>query len=465
MVHARQAGGLTGQGIRTGRRTSPLRLPWGDASVHIIDRRLNPGGRSFTNRQRFLRRAKNLVQRAVREDFKNRSIKDLDQGGEVSIVREGVHEPVLRRGSAGGGKRDYVLPGNRDYVEGDNLRRPPPGGGGGPEAGEGSGEDAFRFLLTREEYLDLFLDDLELPNLAKRRLTGAESKEPHRAGYSTTGSPSALSVTRTMRNALSRRIALRRPGRETLRALEEEIGALSESGADPLRLEALKAEHARLLTRSRRIAYIDPIDLRYRRYELTPRPVAQAVMFCLMDVSGSMSEHMKDLAKRFYALLHIFLRRSYRNVDVVFIRHTDHAEEVDEDTFFHSPETGGTIVSTAFDEMMRVVRDRYDPDDWNIYVAQASDGDNIGTDSSRVAKLVNEQILPISQYFAYLEVGRGDTNLPAGVVTRTTDLWRTYETLVPSGGHFVMRKVWHRREIYPVFRELFRRNGADEGGA
>lgn len=435
--------------------------------MHIIDRRLNPGGRSFTNRQRFLRRAKNLVQRAVREDFKNRSIKDLDQGGEISIVREGVHEPVLRRGSSGGGRRDYVLPGNKEYVEGDNLRRPPPGGagGGGPEAGQGSGEDAFRFLLTREEYLDLFLDDLELPNLAKRKLTGAQAKEIHRAGYSTTGSPSALSVTRTMRNALSRRIALRRPGRAAIRALEEEISALTDSGADPLRLEALQLELERLLMRSKRIAYIDPIDLRYRRYEQTPRPVAQAVMFCLMDVSGSMSEHMKDLAKRFYALLHIFLRRSYRNVDVVFIRHTDHAEEVDEDTFFHSPETGGTIVSTALDEMLRVVRERYDPDDWNIYVAQASDGDNIGTDSSRVAKLVNEQILPISQYFAYLEVGRGDSNLPAGIVTRTTDLWRTYETQVPSGGHFVMRKVWHRREIYPVFRELFRRNGADEGGA
>lgn len=435
--------------------------------MHIIDRRLNPGGRSFTNRQRFLRRAKALVQRAVREDFKNRSIKDLEQGGEVSIVREGVHEPLLRRGSSGG-KRDYVMPGNKEYMEGDKLKRPQGGGGSGgngPEPGQGSGEDAFRFLLSREEYLDLFLDDLELPNLAKRKLAGAESKEVHRAGYSTTGSPSSLSVSRTMRHSLSRRIALRRPNREVIRKLEEEINDLTASGADPLRLEALQAEHQRMVKRAKRIAYIDPIDLRYRRYEAVPRPVAQAVMFCLMDVSGSMSEQMKDLAKRFYALLHIFLRRSYRNVDVVFIRHTDHAEEVDEDTFFHSPETGGTIVSTALDEMMRVVRERYNPDDWNIYVAQASDGDNIGTDSARVASLVNNEILPICQYFAYLEVGRGDGHLPTGVVTRTTDLWRTYETQVPSGGHFVMRKVWHRREIYPVFRELFRRNGADEGSA
>jgi uncharacterized sporulation protein YeaH/YhbH (DUF444 family) len=433
--------------------------------LHIIDRRLNPGGRSFTNRQRFLQRAKNLVQRAVRDDFKNRSIKDLDQGGEVSIVREGVHEPLLRR-AGGSGRRDAVLPGNRDYLEGDRIRRPQGGGGGaGADAGQGSGEDAFRFLLTREEYLDLFLDDLELPNLAKRRLASTEAKELRRAGYSTTGSPSSLSVSRTMRHSLSRRIALRRPGREEIRAIEAEIAALEASGADPARLAALTAEHRRLLDRSRRIAYIDPIDLRYRRYEQTPRPVAQAVMFCLMDVSGSMSEHMKDLAKRFFALLHIFLRRSYRNVDVVFIRHTDHAEEVDEDTFFHSPETGGTIVSTALEEMLTVVRARYSPDDWNIYVAQASDGDNIGTDNARVAALVNEAILPVCQYFAYLEVGRGDAHLPPGVITRTTDLWRTYETQVPAGGHFVMRKVWHRREIYPVFRELFRRAGIEGGGS
>ena len=108
-------------------------------------------------------------------------------------------------------------------------------------------------------------------------------------------------------------------------------------------------------------------------------------MFCLMDVSGSMTEHMKDLAKRFYVLLYIFLKRRYKHVDVVFIRHTHEAPEVDEDTFFHSPETGGTVVSTALEEMQRVVAERYDPDSWNIYAAQASDGDNTATDNDQTA--------------------------------------------------------------------------------
>ncbi len=163
---------------------------------------------------------------------------------------------------------------------------------------------------------------------------------------------------------------------------------------------------AHLLQRSRRVPYIDPIDLRYRRYEPYPRPVAQAVMFCLMDVSGSMTEHMKDLAKRFFALLYIFLKRRYRHVEIVFIRHTHQAEEVDEETFFQRTETGGTVVSTALEEMARIVAERYRPEDWNIYAAQASDGDNTSSDGAKTAALLTDVVLPVCQYFAYLEVGR-----------------------------------------------------------
>ncbi|CAH1653235.1 YeaH/YhbH family protein [Chelatococcus asaccharovorans] len=435
--------------------------------MYIIDRRLNPGGKSFANRQRFLRRAKALVQRAVRDNFKSRSIKDLDQGGEIGITRQGVHEPTLRR-AASGGQRDHVLPGNKDYLEGDTIPRPSGGGGGsGSQPGQGGdGEDEFRFVLTKEEYLDLFLDDLELPDLAKRRLMDTEAKEIQRAGYSTTGSPASLAVARTMRLSLARRLALRRPSASEILELEREIARLEQQGGHESQITALKEEYERLVRRNRRISYIDPIDLRYRRYESNPKPVAQAVMFCLMDVSGSMSEHMKDLAKRFFALLHLFLTRCYSHVDIVFIRHTDRAEEVDEQTFFYSTETGGTIVSTALEEMLTIMRQRYNPADWNIYVAQASDGDNMGSDSAKAATLLHDEILPACQYFAYLEVGREEDPMPTGTAPRPSDLWRTYETIATADGHFVMRKVWHRREIYPVFRELFRRRGSNvRGGA
>lgn len=426
--------------------------------MYIIDRRLNPGGKSLVNRQRFLRRAKGMVQRAVRDSLSERSIKDLDQESEVTIVRDGIAEPSLRRASSGG-NRDHILPGNEEYLEGDKIERPRGGGGGGPDAGTGDGEDEFRFVLTREEFLDLFLDDLELPDMAKRRVIASEIEGVRRAGYTTSGSPSRLSVTRTMRNSLSRRIALRRPAAEELLRLEEEIERLEASGKDPEQLAHLLGQREALQRRRRIISYIDPIDLRYRRYEPTPKPIAQAVMFCLMDVSGSMTEHMKDLAKRFFALLHLFLTRCYRHVEVVFIRHTDRAKEVDENTFFYSQETGGTLVSSALEEMLTVAAARYRPTDWNIYVAQASDGDNLPMDNPKSVGLLRDSILPITQYFAYLEVGREDP-MSDGSLQRPSDLWQAYEPVAAAAPGFVMRKVHHRREIYPVFRELFQRRPA-----
>ncbi|MHB2167127.1 YeaH/YhbH family protein [Alsobacter sp. R-9] len=426
--------------------------------MYIVDRRLNPGGKSLENRQRFLRRAQAYVRRAVREQSRERGIRDMEKGGDVTIPGDGVREPTLRRAS-GGGRRDMVLPGNREFVEGDTIPRPGGGGGRGGSQGseDGGGEDDFRFALSQDEFLDLFLDDLELPDLAKRKLEGVEHVEWRRAGYSVSGSPANLALLRTMRNSLSRRIALRRPKSEELRALEAEAADLREQGGDPAQLAELEALILALDTRRKRIPWIDPIDLRYRQFAPYPRPVAQAVMFCLMDVSGSMTEPMKDLAKRFYALLYIFLKRRYKHVEIVFIRHTHVAAEVDEDTFFHSTETGGTVVSTGLEEMRRIVAERFSPSDWNIYAAQASDGDNAPNDKERTVDLLQNAILPVCQYFAYLEVGTEDEPSSLGLGNRASDLWRTYESLRDDGAPFGMRKVRHRRDIFPVFRELFQR--------
>jgi uncharacterized protein len=428
--------------------------------MNIVDRRLNPGGKSLSNRQRFLRRAKALVQRAVREGSGERSISDLERSGEVVIPADGVREPRFRRSSRDG-MQDHILPGNKRFVEGDTVERESEGAGGGRSpGGDEEGQDDFRFILSREEFLDLFLEDLELPDLAKRRLTTLETQGFRRAGYSATGSPVNLAVLRTMRNALSRRIAMRRPKASDLLPLEQEIRSLEQQGGPAERLTRVREELARLQQRSRRVPYIDPVDLRYRRLVPVSRPIAQAVMFCLMDVSGSMTEHMKDLAKRFFMLLYVFLTRRYKHVEIVFIRHTHHAKEVDEETFFHSPETGGTVVSSAFREMQRILRERYPAEDWNIYAAQASDGDNAPNDNAACAGFLRESILPVCQYFAYLEVGAEEGRVPAGFTSSKSTLWQTYEPLRDQGA-IAMRRVTHRREIYPVFRELFRRGGLE----
>ena len=419
--------------------------------MHIIDRRLNPGSKSLENRQRFLRRAKALVQGAVKKSSQDRDIKDVLEGGEVSIPLDGMHEPRFRRE---GGTRDMVLPGNKKFVEGDILPRSGEGRQKGSAAGEGDGEDAFRFVLSRDEFVDLFLDDLELPDLAKRKLAQAESEGLRRAGYTTSGSPANLSVSRTVRLALARRVALRRPRPEKIAELEAELADCGDA-----RRSVLLAEIEALKAKLRRIPFIDPIDIRFRRFETVPKPVAQAVMFCLMDVSGSMSEHMKDLAKRFYMLLYVFLTRRYRHVEIVFIRHTDRAEEVDEDTFFHGPASGGTMVSSALEAMHEIVRSRFRPADWNIYAAQASDGDNSNSDSAAVSQLLTEKILPVSQFFAYLEVGEtgGSTfDMP------DSSLWTLYQRLRADGAPLSIRKVSERSEIFPVFHDLFQRRRKHE---
>jgi uncharacterized sporulation protein YeaH/YhbH (DUF444 family) len=424
--------------------------------MNIIDRRLNPGGKSFANRQRFLRRARAQVRKAVREASSSRSIKDAGKGGEVSIPSGGVHEPHLRR-SGQGGVRDYVLPGNKKYVEGDSIARPQQGGGQGSKASDsGEGEDEFRFALSDEEYLDLYLEDLELPDLAKRQVSGAKAVQWRQAGYSVSGPPSRISVPRTLRHSMSRRIALKRPKKEEIVALREEIEKLEREGGQFEALVEKRKALEQIILRSKRIPYIDPVDVRFRRLESNPKPIAKAVMFCLMDVSGSMNEHMKDLAKRFYSLLYLFLNRRYEHVDVVFIRHTHEASEVDEQTFFYSRETGGTVVSTALFKMSDIIRDRYPVDQWNIYAAQASDGDNTSSDNSVVLAQLRDVILPICQYYAYVEVGMDDEDEHPGAGEPSTNLWRAYRR-VSVDAPFAMRKVKHRRDIYPVFRELFAR--------
>jgi uncharacterized sporulation protein YeaH/YhbH (DUF444 family) len=420
-------------------------------AIHIVDRRLNPGSKSLENRQRFLRRAKALVQGAVKKSAQDRHIKDVLEGGEISIPLDGMNEPRFRRE---GGTRDMVVPGNKKFVEGDMLPRSGQGSGTSSGPGEGDGEDSFRFVLSRDEFVDLFLDDLELPDLAKRKLAEIESESIHRAGYATSGSPANISVSRTVSRAMARRVALRRPRPEALAALEAELADCNE-----VRRAEIEAEIEALKARIRKIPFIDPIDIRYRRFETVPKPVTQAVMFCLMDVSGSMTEHMKDLAKRFYMLLYVFLKRRYRHVEIVFIRHTDKAEEVDEETFFRGPASGGTLVSSALQAMHDIVRSRFRPSDWNIYAAQASDGDNLSSDSEAVARLLTEMILPASQFFAYLEVGQ-DNGLTFDMPD--SSLWTLYERLRANGAPLSARKVCERNEIFPVFHDLFKRRGKQE---
>jgi uncharacterized sporulation protein YeaH/YhbH (DUF444 family) len=434
---------------------------------HFIDRRLNPKQKSLGNRQRFMRRARAQIKEVVNNSIKDRNVSDVANGETISIPTKGIGEPRLHHAPTGG-RRDRVFTGNKEFHAGDRIPKPAQGGqgeGGKKATDRGEGEDEFQFVLSREEFLDLFFEDLELPDLVKTSLKEVYTYKPHRAGFATSGSPSNINVLKTMRNSFGRRIALKRPtsgeeGDLTSKILELE----ARSDLTPHERQWMAELHKQLeelKCRRKAIPYVDPFDIRYNRFDMRPEPNTNAVMFCLMDVSGSMGEREKDLAKRFFILLHMFLKRRYERIEVVFVRHTHEAQEVDEETFFYSRETGGTVVSTALREMLGILRERYPPGEWNIYAAQASDGDNFSGDAEKCIALLDSEVMPLCQYYAYVEILDEREMELFQDPDKGTALWQAYRAVSTSWPNFEMKRIAGPGDIYPVFRDLFAKQAAD----
>lgn len=422
-------------------------------ALQIIDRRLAGKNKSIGNRERFLRRHKEQIREAVRGAVSGRSIRDMEKAENITIPKKDINEPVFHHGK--GGIRDTVHPGNTDHLRGDRIKRPAGGSGSGSgqgqasDSGEGEGEDDFAFTLSKEEFMQVFFEDLALPHLIRTQIGETPEWKTHRAGYTRDGTPNNLHVVRSMRGALGRRLALGAAARRELKALKQQLIDLERSPAGhETEIRTLRATIQALEQRLKAIPFLDPLDLRFRGRVKTPVPTAKAVMFCLMDVSGSMDESRKDLAKRFFILLYLFLTRHYEKIDIVFIRHHTQAQEVTEDEFFHATESGGTVVSSALELMQKILQQRYSPSEWNIYGAQASDGDNYSNDSTRCRELLADGILPLVRYFAYVQVVEDEQNL-----------WTEYQQLAGEHANFALRKATAPDQIYPVFRNLFRKQG------
>lgn len=417
----------------------------------FIDRRTASKNKSAINRQRFLRRFKSQLKKAVTEAINKRSITDLERGESVVIPAKDTYEPRLRYGT--GGSWEVVHAGNKEFMTGDHIKR-----AGGEATGqesqasnEGAGLDDFGFELTREEFMDLFFDDLVLPDLVKTQITKLPTFKMVRAGYSQHGTPANLSVLRSLKTAHARKIAFAGPARAKLRTAEKELETLllghSETSSVVI---AKKLEIENLKKHIKTIPFIDPLDLRFRYRIKQDLPSTQAVMFCIMDVSGSMDEAKKEIAKRFFILLYLFLTRNYQKIDLVFIRHHTIAKEVNEEEFFYSRETGGTVVSSALELMRDIIDTRYPAGDWNIYAAQASDGDNWSADSPYCQELLLKNLVPMTQYFAYVEI----------MPRYHQSLWDAYLAVKEIYPQFAMQTINDLADIYPVFRELFKRKAA-----
>lgn len=417
----------------------------------IIDRRLNGKGKSTVNRKRFMDRYKKQIKESADDALRRGKITD-DGSVDVSVPKRDISEPIFHHGK--GGVNDIVHPGNKEFVTGDEFERPQGGGGGGGGDGEasqdGEGQDDFTFTLTREEFLDIIFSDCELPNLVKRTLAGSDSFARHNAGYVSDGNPERLALVPTFKKSIARRIALTNGKKKEIEELEEEFETLEENEENKERRTEITERIEELKEQIAKVPFLDDFDTMYRNSVEHPVPTSKAVMFCVMDVSASMTQELKDIAKRYFLLLNLFLEKNYDRSEVVFISHHTTAKECDEEEFFYGQETGGTVVSTALEKMQEIIRERYPSDEWNIYGAQASDGDNWGNDSAQCVSLLRK-MLPEMQYYSYIEIdSRGHRQA----------LWEAYTQLQEEFPKtFAQKIVQSAGDVFPVFHELFKKTG------
>ena len=283
--------------------------------------------------------------------------------------------------------------------------------------------------------------------MVKKHLSSIIDFKQKRAGYSNYGNPSKLNITRSYKNSMARRMAVGMFFDKKIKEIEENLKS------DKLSVDertALENELDKLKKMKLSVSFMEEVDLQYNNFENVPVPVTSAVMFCVMDVSGSMGEKEKDIAKRFFMLLYMFLKKQYERIEIVFIRHTTEAKEVGEEEFFNSRESGGTVVITALELMSKIIKERYSKD-WNIYAAQASDGDVWDrSDATDCAAILDGDILNTVQYMIYIEICRRSEG----------DLWHSYKTVAEKRRNFEIGKIDEVGGIWKVFQDFFKKKTA-----
>ena len=417
-------------------------------SINIVDRRKNSKGKSSENRQRLLKRVEDQIKKALPDIIKNTNVKDLtSSNGNIKVPVKGIGEPQFHYDKDSGDKKN-VHPGNKEYTEGDTIEKPKGGQGKGQKGSKDGDptEDEFSVTISREEFLDYFFADLELPDMVKKHLNSIVDFKQKRAGYSNYGNPSKLNITRSYKNSMARRMAVGMFFDKKIKEIEDKL----KTETDLVLIVELEKELDKLKKMKLSVSFMEEVDLQYNNFEKVAVPVTSAVMFCVMDVSGSMGEKEKDIAKRFFMLLYMFLTKQYERIEMVFIRHTTVAKEVNEEEFFNSRESGGTVVISALELMSKIIKERYSKD-WNIYAAQASDGDVWDrSDAQDCARILDADILNSVQYMIYIEICRRSEG----------DLWQSYKRIADKRSNFEIGKIDEVGGIWKVFQDFFKKKTA-----
>jgi uncharacterized protein len=282
------------------------------------------------------------------------------------------------------------------------------------EAGNRPGIDFYETDVTLDELIDLMFEDLELPDLERKRLRQIEVEKQYRQkGYRRKGIRVRLDKKRTARSRIKRK----------------------------------KASEARLTSTAltKRFPFHKD-DLRYHHSVTEIRRESNAVVFCIMDTSGSMDTMKKYLARSFFFILYQFICTRYQNVEIVFIAHHTEAQEVTEEEFFHKGESGGTFISSGYNKALEIIDARYHPAFWNVYVFHCSDGDNFDSDNPAALKAARE-LAQASNLFGYGEIkplGSGyygssliqlfsqiqEPNFQTLQIHRKEDIWNSFKAFL-----------------------------------
>ncbi len=341
------------------------------------------------------RRHRELVEDSIKENIGSiitqESIIGCNGNKKIVIHIRGIKEYSFiygknKRGAAHGDgdeRRGDVV---GDAQEGKNY------GHGG--AGDWDGDEIYETEITVEEFVNYLFDDLDLPYLDRRKLFNSESERGIRKlGYKKKGIPPRLACKRMVIERIKRRQSFRRS--EAQKSIPADAQPVAQpnaqSGAQP---DAQPATERFPFSKE---------DMRFRRLRQTRGKDFNAVAICIMDVSGSMDQTRKYMARSFYFLLYQFLRHRYSHVDVVFIAHTTKAKEVGEVEFFHRGESGGTYISSGYEKALEIIEHRYNPRHWNIYAFHCSDGDNWAEDNKRAVEMA-VRLCEVCNLFGYGEI-------------------------------------------------------------
>lgn len=428
-----------------------------ELSATVIDRRLNGRDKSIANRQKFLRRVRGQIKEQLPEIIGETQIQDIGKkGGSVKIKRKTIVEPTFRDAPlTEGGVRDIFVTGNDKYVVGDIIEKEELYGSAQETRPGDSGDTEVDALLSSEEVIKFLFDGMELPDLVEHELSKVSEKKFKHAGFSTDGSPNKLHVVRSYKQSIARKIPMQNARNSEIEELERRLS--EEELTDEERVELLaKLEELKNKT----IPMFDPMDMRYKASESYNLPTTHATMIMVMDVSGSMGPNEKAIAKRFFYLLYRFLELNYEKVDMIFIMHTSEAHRVNEDEFFAAGRSGGTVVSTALELTAKIIKDEL-LGKTNIYVAQVSDGDNTDTDNGTCRELLEDDVMPFVQYYAYVQIddyhSSDATTSPSYVISFGKGLWDAYKLVAEQFKNFQMKRVTQVTDIFPVFKELFKK--------